>query len=171
MILDRIENAHLYFAMDSALLRAVTFARDAAAALPDGRHGVEGEALLAIVETYETRPAASRRFEAHRRCCDVQVMLEGCERHDVTQVPDAMADGAYDARKDVAFFKTPAQFSTVHLTPGFFVVYHPQDLHRPSCAVDDRPTRVRKVCMKVVGDTGLEPVTSAMSRRRSSQLS
>lgn len=166
MILDRLENAGRYFPHDSDMARAIRVARDEAAGLADGTHWIENPDIKAIVQRYETQPAGERRFEAHRIYADVQVMLEGRERQDVFQAGHPDPDGDYDPDKDIAFFKPPSTFSTLLLEPGCFAVYMPQDLHRPNCAADGEPARVRKVCVKVrvVGDTGLEPVTPTMSR-------
>lgn len=149
MILDRIERAGLYFATDSPYMKAIAFARDAAAGLPDGMHLIDGERLKANVESYETKPAELRRFESHRLYGDVQVMLQGEERQDFADVSDPVTDGGYLAGRDVEFFKAPAAYTPVHLRPGCFVVYQPGELHRPGAAVAGEPRPVRKVCMKV----------------------
>ncbi len=149
MILDRIERAGLYFAPDSPYFKAIGFARDAAAGLPDGVHLIDGERLKANVESYETKPAEARRFESHRLYGDVQVMLQGEERQDFADVDDAVSDGGYLADRDVEFFQVPASYTPVHLRPGCFVVYQPGELHRPGVAPADAPQPVRKVCMKI----------------------
>lgn len=150
MILDRFDRVDLYFKPGSAMHKAVCFARDAAAALPDGVHLIDEKRLKANVESYETRPADERRFEAHRCYGDVQVMLEGEERQDFAS--GGMVESAidYNPEKDVEFFKTPPAFTSVHLQPGWFVVYQPQELHRPGAAAEGGPCRIRKVCMKVL---------------------
>ncbi len=150
MILDRFERVGLYFAASSPYARAVAFAREAAAALPDGVHLIDGDRLKANVESYMPRAVSERRFEAHRRYGDVQVMLAGAERQDYS--PDAHPEElvAYDATKDIAFFKPLAAFTAVHLLPGWFVVYQPGELHRPGVMLDEASGPVRKVCMKIL---------------------
>lgn len=95
MILDRIERAGLYFAPDSPYGKAIRFARDAAAGLPDGVHLIDGERLKANVESYVPKPVEERRFESHRLYGDVQVMLEGAERQDFAAADDTVSDGGY----------------------------------------------------------------------------
>ena len=148
MIHDRIENAEKYFTQKSRLLRAVLFAERQAAALEDGDHWLEEGVLRALVQSYETLPAEERFFERHRKFIDVQVMIKVIERHDVTEVTDLIPTTEYDENMDLIKFENPERFSTVILEPGYFVVYLPQDAHRPNCAVNGRE-RVRKVCMKV----------------------
>ena len=150
MIYDRLENVENYFDKGSALYKVVCFARDEADKLSTGVHKLDGDALKANIDEYETEPAENRRFEAHQKYIDVQVMLDGEERQDVVSVAPGLAPSIpYNPETDLAFFQTPEFFATIHLTPGAFVVYFPQDAHRPSCAVGDGPASVRKVCMKI----------------------
>jgi biofilm protein TabA len=149
MIYDRLENVENYFDKNSTLYKAVCFARDEACKLNTGVHKLDGDALKANIDEYETEPAENRRFEAHRKYIDVQVMLEGMERHDVSVVSDLVPDIAYDSDKDVMFLQTPETCASIPLPPGLFVVYFPQDAHRPGCAIGDTPAPVRKVCMKI----------------------
>jgi len=150
MILDRIERAGLYFAPDSPYGKAIRFARDTAAGLADGVHLLDGEQLKVIVETYVPKPVEARRFESHRLCGDVQVMLAGEERQDYADVEEPVSDGGYLEGRDVEFFMAPPTYTPVHLRPGCFVVYQPGELHRPSVALGSDPRPVRKVCMKIL---------------------
>lgn len=149
MIYDRLENAGTYFDEESPLYKAVCFARDEANGLAAGVHELDGDRLKANIDEYETEPAEERRFEAHEKYIDVQVMLDGGERQDVSVAANLVPVDPYDPERDLVFFQTPENFATIHLKPGTFVVYFPQDAHRPSCAMGDNPEPVRKVCMKV----------------------
>ena len=97
--------------------------------------------------TYETLPRNERRFEAHRRHFDVQVLLEGEEAIDVCPPPAPETLEAYDEGKDVLFTRTPRRFVPLELAPGRFAVLYPQDLHRPGCRLDGA-CRVRKIVIK-----------------------
>lgn len=149
MIYDRLENVGTYFEKESLLYKAVCFARDEAAGLSVGVHKLDGERLKANIDEYQTQPADERRFEAHEQYMDVQVMLDGVERQDISVSTDLVPAVPYSLEKDIVFFQTPETFATVRLEPGTFVVYFPQDAHRPSCAADGVPASVRKVCMKI----------------------
>ena len=150
MIYDRFENAKNYVDLDSPIYKAICFARDAAAKLEDGTHELDGERLKACIGAYQTERADERRFEGHRKYIDVQVMMEGVERQDVSVSSDLIPEASYDAGSDLIFFETPGHFTSVYMAPGYFVVYFPQDAHRPNCAVDGTPAAVRKVCMKII---------------------
>ena len=156
MIYDRFENAGNYFPEESLLLRAVRFAAQQAAALENGDHWLEEGVLKALLQSYETSPAEERFFERHKKFIDVQVMLSGRERQDVSQAPDLVPSMEYDEKTDLIKYENPECFSTILLEPGYFAVYFPQDAHRPNCAVGNRE-RVRKVCMKVSAGDCLKP--------------
>ena len=34
-------------------------------------------------------------------------------------------------------------------TPGTYVIFYPEDIHRPCCAVNDEPAKVLKIVVKV----------------------
>lgn len=150
MIYDSAENVEAYGHLAVPLPEAVRFARTFDPARPDGRYPIDGEDVFAIVQSLATSPDGERPFEAHRRYVDVQMVLEGAERHDVVLLDglalEPLAD--YDRQKDVQFFPEPKEYSSLVLTPGRFVLYGPGDGHRPGGSVD-APRTIRKVCVKI----------------------
>jgi YhcH/YjgK/YiaL family protein len=147
MIYDTFENLAWYASPGSRLYAALVFARDVDRTIADGRHVIDGERMYALVSTYETRPRAELRFEAHRRYFDVQALLEGAEAIDACPPPAPETIEAYDAGRDVLFTKAPPAFVSLALKPGGFAVFYPQDLHRPACRLDEG-CRVRKIVVK-----------------------
>jgi YhcH/YjgK/YiaL family protein len=148
MIYDRFENLNLYCQAGSRLHQALVVARDAVPAIADGRMDIDGDRLYASVATYETGSRDERRFEAHRRYIDVQVLLEGEESIDVSLGKDLPILEAYDETRDVMFLQPPPQFASLPMRPGFFAVFYPHDIHRPGCHLKEK-RRVRKIVMKV----------------------
>lgn len=148
MIYDRFENLDLYCQPGSRLHRALEVARDVARTVADGRMDVDGDRLYASVATYETGSREERRFEAHRRYVDVQVLLEGEEVIDVSLDQDLPALEAYDEKRDVMFMEPPRQVASLAMRPGYFAVFYPHDIHRPGCHLGEK-RRVRKIVMKV----------------------
>ena len=148
MIYDRFENLNLYAVPGSLLHRALVYARDVAADVADGRIEIDGERLYASVASYETGGRDERRFEAHRRYIDIQVLLAGEETIDVTLDGDLPVLEAYDDARDVMFLKPPAHVASLPMRPGWFAVFYPHDLHRPGCHLKDKQ-KVRKIVMKV----------------------
>jgi biofilm protein TabA len=148
MIYDRFWNLNLYCQPGSSLHRALVYARDVSRANSDGRIDIDGDRLYASVATYETGPREERRFEAHRKYIDVQVLLEGEEVIDVALDNDLPVLEAYDEKRDVMFLEPPPQFASLVMNPGSFAVFYPHDIHRPGCHLRQRQ-RVRKIVMKV----------------------
>ena len=150
MIYDSVENVDIYCEADDAIGMAVDFVRGFDVSQSDGRYDIDGDNIFAMVQTIETGQASEKKFEAHEKYIDVQVVIEGRERHDVVllDVEEMEVEQEYDSEKDLVFFKSPATFSTIIMKPGMFVVYGPGDGHRPGCAVEGSE-RIRKVCVKV----------------------
>lgn len=149
MIYDRFENLHLYCRPGERLHLALVYARDVARTISDGRIDIDGDRLYASVATYESGPPEERRFEAHRKYIDVQVLLDGEEAIDVSLERNLSVLEAYNAERDVMFLQPPPQFASLPMRPGFFAVFYPHDIHRPGCHLKEK-RRVRKIVMKVV---------------------
>ena len=99
MIYDRFENLNLYCQPGTRLYRALVYARDVAHTAADGRTDIDGDRLYASVASYETGLHEKRRFEAHRKFIDVQVLLEGEEAIDVSLEKNFPTLEAYDEKK------------------------------------------------------------------------
>jgi YhcH/YjgK/YiaL family protein len=148
MIYHRFDYLNLYAAPGRLLHRALVYSRDAAAGVADGRIEIDGERLYASVASYETGSRAERRFEAHRRYIDIQVLLAGEETIDVALDRELPVLEAYDEKRDVMFLKPPEHVAALPMRPGWFAVFYPHDLHRPGCHLKDKQ-KVRKIVMKV----------------------
>lgn len=148
MIYDHFDHLSLYAVPGTPLHRALVYARDVAAGVADGRIEIDGELLYASVASYETGGREERRFEAHRRYIDVQVLLAGEETIDVALDGGLPILEAYDEQRDVMFLKPPAHVASLPMRPGLFAVFYPHDIHRPGCHLGDKQ-KVRKIVMKV----------------------
>jgi YhcH/YjgK/YiaL family protein len=148
MIYDRFENLNRYCQAGSRLHQALVAARDAVPTVADGRIDIDGDRLYASVATYETGSRYERRFEAHRKYIDAQVLLEGEESIDVSLGKDLPILEAYDETRDVMFLQAPPQFASLPMRPGRFAIFYPNDIHRPGCHLKEK-RRVRKIVMKI----------------------
>jgi YhcH/YjgK/YiaL family protein len=147
MIYAKVENIEEYFPNGSLIFNAVSFALSFDFSRPDGRYEVE-EKMYASVVSYETSPAAARRFEAHMKYADVHLVFEGEEKLEVSISQDLKALEEYSSREDVIFLEPPPDIGSLPLKPGYFVVLRPNEVHRPGCDLNGR-RRVRKIVMKV----------------------
>lgn len=148
MIYDRLENFGNYFQPDSPLFRALSFAVRFDPSRPDGRYEIESNDIFALVSSYETSPASRKSFEIHHGHADVQIVLEGEEKLEVSLSSDLKEVGDYDAIKDMAVVESPGNPGSLVMRPGCFAVIYPKEAHRPGCDVEGK-SQVRKIVVKV----------------------
>lgn len=148
MVLDTLSRSAATRGLSPRLDTALNWLAQFDPATPDGRYPIAGDDVFALVQSYETVPAADKRFETHRMYADVQYIAAGTET-----IRYAPADGLspvtdYDAPKDFQLFADPVTDTPLHLEPGAFAVFFPHDAHKPGCA-GATPSRVKKVVVKV----------------------
>ena len=148
MIYDIFDHIDTYCQKDNPLYKALTFVSEFDRTQSDGRYAVDGEALYALVSTYTTSPREERRFEAHKKHIDVQVLLEGEESIDVSLEANLPLLQEYNETKDIFFVQAPEEYASLMMKPGYFAVFYPQDIHRPNCQLHGA-SQVRKIVMKV----------------------
>lgn len=119
----------------------------------NGKYLIEGDKMFAMVQRYESRHMKDCRAETHRKFVDIQYVVEGEEYMGWCPFsPDLKTTVEYDETKDVAFYEKLVPESNLVLTPGSFAVLYPEDVHRPCCAIDEKPGPVTKVVVKVSVD-------------------
>ncbi|MEA2709814.1 MAG: hypothetical protein QOF78_2415 [Phycisphaerales bacterium] len=154
MILDRLEYSTHYAALGERFAAGFAYLREHdLATLPDGRYDIDGKNVIAIVQTYVSKPRAQGRWEAHRDHADIQFLVSGAERMGVTPMESMTLESPYDAEKDVEFYADAGgagggggKFFDV--AAGEFALFFPHDVHMPSLAIAS-PQTVKKVVIKV----------------------
>ena len=147
MVIDTLDNCRAYEGLHPRFKAAFDFLlRPDIDALPLGRTALDGNALFANIQTYETKPAEGGKPEAHRRYIDIQCLLEGEEAIGYAPLGDVRADAPFDAEKDIGFYSGAT--SLTRLRRGLFAVYFPQDAHLPGRLID-RPRTVKKIVVKI----------------------
>ncbi len=149
MIVDRIENAHLYAGVSKRIARALEVLKETDfAAKENGRYDVDGDNLYYLVQRYTTEPVEKRRPEAHEKYIDIQYLAKGKELMGYCLLEELETDTPYNDEKDIIFYKQPKDMSQIQLLPGVFAVLFPQDGHCPKCQLAG-PGDVLKVVVKV----------------------
>ncbi|MBI9018919.1 MAG: YhcH/YjgK/YiaL family protein [Phycisphaerae bacterium] len=150
MIFDSVENIETYCDEIDPIYKAIQFVLNFDKTQPDGKYEIEGDDIFANVMTVTTTDASEKDFEAHQDHLDVQMLIEGCERHDIVLLDSEEMEltQEYDPDKDVLFVAEPDHFSTLIMKPGMFAVYGPIDGHRP-CGSVEGEMKIRKVCVKI----------------------
>jgi YhcH/YjgK/YiaL family protein len=133
MILDSLEQTVRYHALDPRLGRGLDVLRAMRdlAALPAGRHPIDGERLYVSIDDAAGRGRDGARLEVHRRYIDIQVVLEGIDTIGWRSLATCSEPaGPFDPSRDVGFFADPPE-DWFTLSPGRFAVFFPDDAHAP----------------------------------------
>lgn len=149
MILDILDHAARYEALNSRFAKTFAFLSTVDGTQAIGRHDIDGDHCFALVQTYETKPVEKALFEAHRKYIDVQFIHSG--RETILWAPLASMKEetmAFSEEKDAALWKLTPDFTPLHVSAGHFAILWPQDAHAP-CVVWDKPEQVLKVVVKV----------------------
>ncbi|EGT4253884.1 YhcH/YjgK/YiaL family protein [Citrobacter amalonaticus] len=114
-----------------------------------GKHEIDGSRLFFLISEDMTEPFEKRRAEYHARYLDIQIVLKGQEGMTFSVLPAGKPDTDWLADKDIAFLAEGEQEKTLILNEGDFVVFYPQEVHKPLCAVGT-PAPVRKAVVKLL---------------------
>lgn len=114
-----------------------------------GKHEIDGSRLFYLISEDMTEPFEKRRAEYHARYLDIQIVLKGQEGMTFSVLPAGKPDTDWLADKDIAFLAEGEQEKTLILNEGDFVVFYPQEVHKPLCAVG-APASVRKAVVKLL---------------------
>ncbi len=146
MFLDSLDNADRYAGMHPGFDAAFRFLRRPdLAALPAGRHPVDGDRVFAIVGRDEGKGRDAARLEAHRKYVDIQYVVSGREVIGWRPLSACAGTGeGYSEEKEIEFF-TARPGLWVDVLRGHFAVFFPEDAHAPLAGQGP----VHKVVMKV----------------------
>ena len=146
LIIDALANMDFYKNLNESLYKGLRFLKETdLAALPVGRYEIDGDAVFALVQEYETHLPEECRWEAHYTYTDIQYIVEGSEKMGWKPL-DGIVKTEDRPEDDIYFFDAEGDHFVLHA--GQFAVFVPQDAHRPGLAVDG-PTPVKKIVVKV----------------------
>jgi len=132
MMLDSLANSARYEAHHPGFARAFAFLSGTdLAALPPGRHEIDGDRIFVLIDHREGRGNDDARLEAHRRYIDIQYTIEGQE--EIGFAPLAVCRkpaGPFDEDRDIIFFDD-RPMTWLAVPPGQFAIFFPHDAHAP----------------------------------------
>ncbi|HET6231203.1 MAG TPA: YhcH/YjgK/YiaL family protein [Longimicrobiaceae bacterium] len=149
MILGSLADSAPYECLSPRMAAGLAWLRGFDPATPDGRYEIDGDRVFAQVATYETGPSTPKRFEAHRRHVDIQLVAAGSERILHTPAAGLVVETPYSGEADVVFFAEPGYSSSLLLREGDFAIFYPGDAHKPGCMAGGKH-QVKKVVVKVL---------------------
>jgi YhcH/YjgK/YiaL family protein len=146
MIIDRLDNSHLYVSLHPRIKAAFDYLQKTdMSAFPAGKYEIDGLNLYAMLQQYDTKPKIQGVWEAHRRYIDLQAVLQGTEILGYANIARLMP-GTYDPAKD--FLPLSGEGDSLTLQSGSFVLLFPEDAHMPGIAIDS-PQPVKKIVVKI----------------------
>lgn len=146
MIIDQISNAHLYYALHPKLKFAFEYVNGINInTIPTGRHEIDGEAMYALVQEYDSKLKDQGMWEAHRRYIDLQYVVKGTEGIGYANIHH-LKQGEYDIARD--FLPLQGEGDIVTLHRGSFVLLFPEDAHMPGMAMG-ASAPVKKIVLKI----------------------
>ena len=148
MIIDSLKNAPLYKTISPNLAKGFDWLAKFDPATPDGRHDIDGDNVFALVQSYESGPAAEKKFESHRKYTDIQLVVSGTETMLYTPITALQPSTEFDLKKDIVFYAETADTTPLLCPAGTFAVFFPQDGHKPCCTAGT-PMPIRKIVVKV----------------------
>ncbi len=150
MILDVLENAHRYGALNAGFAKGFEFlSRPDLQELPVGKYEIDGDRIYAMVAKEPGRKKEEALLETHERYIDIQFILAGTDT--MGWKPKSLCNQPtkeYDQSRDIQFFadKPDAWLAT---ESGAFAIFFPEDAHMPLISSG----QVHKVVVKVVVPT------------------
>ena len=132
MILDTLENASRYQALNKGFPKAIEFLlRPDLAKLPVEKYEIDGDRVFAMVTKGPGRKKENALLEIHEKYIDIQVVLAGTD--EMGWKPTASCKhsaGEYDKESDIQFFKDTSD-AWIPVERRCFAIFFPQDAHMP----------------------------------------
>ena len=133
MIIDSLDNTHLYECLHPRFKQAFDFLRSTDfSLLEDGRIELQGDDLYVNLASNMGKSSAS--LEVHELYIDIQMPLSTTERigwKSLSRCKKILE--SYDRDKDIALYAD--DFDTLlSISPQQFVIFYPQDAHAPAMA-------------------------------------
>ncbi len=146
MIIDKITNISMYRIVPD---HVVDFIKNLPKDTTLGRHDILDKDY-ANVEEYQTKKLADGKFESHNNYIDIQILLDGSEKIYYTSTANVSVDVPYDEKRDIMFFSDKIdEYDSVTLDGTNFAMIFPHEAHAPQVSVDENPSKVKKLVVKV----------------------
>jgi YhcH/YjgK/YiaL family protein len=147
MIIDKIENAKIYYGLNERISTALEYIKSTDLInLSEGKYELDGDDIYALINLYDTKDRKDCYLEAHRKYIDVQYVVTGSELFGYASFNKQKSHSAYNDEKDFELFDNEPVF--IRFDEGMFAMFFPDDLHMPGIKINDS-SKVKKVVIKV----------------------
>ena len=146
MLLSALSDSHRFDHLYQGFARALEFLRQPdLARWPKGRHPLDGERVIAIVEQRDAVGREAAVLEGHRRYIDLQYTVSGQEVMGWRALSECRQPReSFSGERDIGFF-LDAPLVWVPVPPGHLAVFFPEDAHAPLAGTGP----LHKVILKV----------------------
>jgi YhcH/YjgK/YiaL family protein len=132
MILDVLENAYRYLALNKGFAKAIEFLlRPDLKELPVGKYEIDSDRVYATLSKDPGRKKEDALLETHEKYIDIQLVLAGTD--DMGWKPRSSCkqpSGEYDQTRDMQFFADEPE-AWLSTKSGSFAIFFPEDAHMP----------------------------------------
>lgn len=143
MVYDKLENLKNYASLNANFTKVLEFInQNDLMSLPQGKAQISDNAFY-MRQEYLAKPEVDDLFESHLDYIDIQIVLDGAEKHYFSTNSPIIPQ---TNEKDCYFTSADKQTSII-LNKGEFVIYFPNELHKPGLSVSDE--LVQKLVIKV----------------------
>ncbi|MGF1764425.1 YhcH/YjgK/YiaL family protein [Aliivibrio kagoshimensis] len=129
----------------SLIIEAVTLAQKNE---EDGKYPLSKEDVFVMLVSTQTEPLEEKVAEIHKHYIDVQILLSGAERLGYSNNLNNVHASLTELENDVLFVDEVQHENFVDLHSGDFVVFYPNQIHRPLCAITEASS-IRKAVLKI----------------------
>jgi biofilm protein TabA len=150
MLIDHLRNANKYYSISPYVAKGLLWLekhKDDLATMENGRYDIQGEDVYAIVNSYDTKPAADCGWEAHKVYCDIHYSVTGSERIAYSHISRMKESQAYNVEKDYSLYQGEGDWVAVR--ENMFCLLLPEDVHAPGAFLDNESTFLKKVVIKL----------------------
>lgn len=148
MIFDNIAKAEKYYAISPGLKKALEHIKECVCDnTPPSRYEKDG--MKVLVQEYDTIVRDDNDYECHHEYVDIQFVEKGIEEIHAADCAHTTTTREYNPETDTEVVAGPEKHLTLFLKDGEFVCFFPGETHKPSIAVDRKPSWTRKIVVKV----------------------
>lgn len=104
--------------------------------------------LYVKVLHYFPKKTEENNFETHKIYTDVQFIMEGIEKIQVTNPDNLKTMMEYNERSDSQFFSACENISDIVIKKNEFIVFFPGEAHKPGCFYEKLDKPISKLVFK-----------------------
>lgn len=117
--------------------------------LKSGTYKLKNDEIYVQVINLETDLVEKKLPEIHKNYLDIHFLAKGSERIGFSIDCDKnIIYKNYDENRDILFYQNCSSESFINMIPGNFVVFFPNDVHRPGC-VGIKKEIIKKIVIKI----------------------